>query len=166
MDPKLASALEGLRDIHLPPPVPFWPPAPGFWALAALVLLAGVATAVWLRRRRQSPRRAALGELEVLAGRFAGDADRAALAEALTTLLRRVALARRTSRAAEVVAAGDGAGVLHGEPWVAYLTEGRSEDGPVARELIHHAYAGARAGEGGDPKSWLAFARAFIREVA
>lgn len=173
MDSKLASALDGLRDIHLPPPVPFWPLAPGWWALAAVLLLTGVTVAVWRRRRRRSTRRAALGELEELARRFARDADPAALAVALTTLLRRVALARSRPAPAEAAPSPDGVGahqraigVLHGEPWIAYLTEGRAQDGPVARELVRHAYAGPGAGVAADPKTWLAFVRTFIREVA
>jgi len=32
--------LSQLADIHLPAEIPFWPPAPGWWALAALLLLA------------------------------------------------------------------------------------------------------------------------------
>lgn len=35
--------LAQLADIHLPEPVSFWPPAPGWWILAALIL----ALAIW-----------------------------------------------------------------------------------------------------------------------
>lgn len=47
--------LSQLKDIHLPETGGFWPPAPGWWFLAALAL-ALVAVLVWLalrRRRRQ-----------------------------------------------------------------------------------------------------------------
>lgn len=39
-----AELLAQLADIHLPGPVAFWPPAPGWWILALLVLVA----ASWL----------------------------------------------------------------------------------------------------------------------
>ncbi|MFK7864056.1 MAG: DUF4381 domain-containing protein [Pseudohongiellaceae bacterium] len=39
--------LAQLADIHLPEPVSFWPPAPGWWVLALLLLIA----AIWLIRK-------------------------------------------------------------------------------------------------------------------
>ncbi|WP_139173042.1 DUF4381 domain-containing protein [Marinobacter sp. AC-23] len=43
--------LSQLRDIHLPQTGGFWPPAPGWWVLA-FVLLVAVAILVWAVRRR------------------------------------------------------------------------------------------------------------------
>ena len=46
-----------LRDVHVPPAPPLWPPAPGWWllAVAVLLLLAAVwAIARWRKRRRQA----------------------------------------------------------------------------------------------------------------
>jgi hypothetical protein len=159
MDPKLASALEGLRDIHLPPPVSLWPLAPGWWGLAALIVIATAALAWELHRRRVSVRRLALRELAALESNFGAQLDRVELAVSLTTLLRRVALARRAR--AEVAS-------LHGEPWIAFLTQGSQRRGvspDVVRELIQTAYRGERA-IAGEPREWLAFARIWIREVA
>jgi len=42
--------LEQLRDIHLPEAVHWWPPAPGWWIVAALLL----ALTVWLSRYLQA----------------------------------------------------------------------------------------------------------------
>ncbi|MDD9890866.1 MAG: DUF4381 domain-containing protein, partial [Gammaproteobacteria bacterium] len=33
--------LAQLADIHLPGEISYWPPAPGWWVLAALLLLGG-----------------------------------------------------------------------------------------------------------------------------
>lgn len=80
-----------LRDIHLPP-AGWWPPAPGWWGVAALVVLAACAV-VWLswRRARQRTRRAAFREIDSLAAAYARDGDMARLAEGASRLLRRVA---------------------------------------------------------------------------
>jgi len=47
MNPDLLSQL---RDIHAAPAVPWWPPAPGWWVLALLLL----AFLYWLGRRTQA----------------------------------------------------------------------------------------------------------------
>lgn len=57
-----------LHDVHLPPEVPWWPPAPGWWVLASI----SIALAIWVlwryRQRVQgrNPRRRALAQLDRL----------------------------------------------------------------------------------------------------
>ena len=82
-----------LRDIHVPP-VPWWPPAIGWWLLAALALIAIVAGMLLVarQRRRLHPRRAVRRELDALSERFTHDRDVHALAAELSKLLRRIAL--------------------------------------------------------------------------
>ncbi|MAA63183.1 MAG: hypothetical protein CL581_00175 [Alteromonadaceae bacterium] len=67
--------LANLRDIHLPDPGGFWPPAPGWWILAALVLVALICLAVFLRRRQQRNRwiKTARAELKMLKQRQSAD---------------------------------------------------------------------------------------------
>jgi hypothetical protein len=116
--------LSQLRDIHLPPPVSWWPPAPGWWALLALALIAaGLSYAIYLRRRRGRWRALALEEL----ARLRGAAPQLVLSE-LSVLMRRVAISRFPRR--EVAA-------LTGEAWLSFLdrslggTEFRSGAGRV-----------------------------------
>ena len=108
--PDEAATTLPLRDIHLPPDPSFWPPAPGWWLLAALLLGAGLLLARrlprWRARRRL--RRAIEAELD----RIAADreSDPATRAAALSGLLRRAA---RLIDPAAVA--------LSGEDWLAFL---------------------------------------------
>lgn len=104
-------ALNALRDIHMPAPVSWWPPAPGWWGLA-VVFGVGVGLAVWAWRRRahNRMRRAALNELDTLTRRYSQDP--ASFVQAVSTLLRRCAV----SRFSAVEVAG-----LVGEPWLEFL---------------------------------------------
>lgn len=84
--------LAQLRDIHLPDPVGYWPPAPGWWLLLLLGLLAityGLYR-VLRQRRRNRYRRLALAELRGLAG---GDDNPGHYLQALNAVLKRAALA-------------------------------------------------------------------------
>ena len=44
LTPEMQAELDKLRDIRLPDPVGWWPPAPGWWVLLALAFSAAALT--------------------------------------------------------------------------------------------------------------------------
>ncbi len=136
MDPTLTFEL---RDIHLPKPISWWPPAPGWWILLGLSILALVL--IWTGRnirRRYRVRVAALQEFKNLSEAFSQTQDVQALVNALSVLLRRISMS--------YVPRSDAAG-LTGEKWLTFLDtrlcgqkrEGRFRKGP-GRVLIAAPY--------------------------
>lgn len=145
-----------LRDLHLPEAVGWWPPAPGWWILAGL-LLAGLLyylVRVWQAWRRGAARRAALAEHARLARRYAADGDVVGLAGDLSRLLRRTMLAYAPRQAV----AG-----LTGDEWLAWLDRGLVQapftSGPGA-SLAWLPYRGPDAAAGVDAERLLAAVRA------
>ncbi len=102
---------ERLRDIQVPAGVSVWPLAPGWWLLLTLLSAVLVAGSIFWYRRR-ALRRAALKELAGIQDKYRRDHNSAALAMGISTLLRRVALAREPRSPV----AG-----LCGDAWLAYL---------------------------------------------
>ena len=88
-----ADPLAQLRDLHLPDPVSFWPPALGWW-IVALMVFGLVVWGVWgfRYRKKTAPRRLALAELTSLKSRFHDKHDDAELMTGLSQLLRRYAI--------------------------------------------------------------------------
>ena len=85
-----SNPLDQLRDIHLPDPISWWPPAPGWWLLLGLLVIFTLLG--WLAYRwycRGAIKRAALTELERISNHY----KEQALLQQLSQLLRRVALA-------------------------------------------------------------------------
>lgn len=111
MTPGQADPLAQLRDIHLPEAVGYWPPAPGWWLLAGLLLLAmGIAIYAW--RKRQQARRYRKLALQQLAQLSVNEQPANRYLVALNTLLKQTLLAAPGTHKA----AG-----LSGEQWLAFL---------------------------------------------
>lgn len=123
MTPEIQAQLENLRDIRLPDPIGWWPLAPGWWMLLALVCAAVLGTLIWNTLRKRTARYLALRELEQL------DAADPGFAANLSILLRRVAI--RKDRAA---------GQLKDADWVAFLT-GHGMQPALAEHLAAAPYA-------------------------
>jgi len=156
--------LADLRDIRLPEAVGFWPPAPGWWVVAGLVLLIalGVMLFRWRRRiQRESWNASAGRELADLEAVYARDRDATGLAADLSALLRRAALARYPE---------EGVAALHGDDWFDLLCtdseQERSRSPQVIRELTRAAYAGESEQGEANPDDWFDFVRSWIEEAA
>jgi hypothetical protein len=139
-------SLDRLHDIAVPDPVPFWPPAPGWWVVTAvgLVLLL-VAVVVGIGRwRRNRYRREALAELE----RRTQSAD-------IAELVKRAALAAFPR---------DRVAALTGDEWLAFLDETGRTDAftrGAGKSLADAAYR--RPTEAGDVRDLVAVVRHWIK---
>lgn len=121
-----------LRDIHLPAPVSWWPPAPGWWALLVLVVLVLAALGVWryvrTRRARLDIRAAGLIELHKLRDTYNHDGDGHRLARDLSVLLRRLSLNAYPD--AQV------AGLINND-WLTFLDRHAGDDTPFSTGAGH-----------------------------
>ncbi len=119
------ASLENLRDIVVPPPVPWWPPAPGWWIVFAMLLVtvAVFGFRAWRSWHANAYRRQALRELR-------GVTSVAKMAE----ILKRTALCAypRTDIAA-----------LSGTAWCQWLeqTGGRPVPENIAQALTRDLFA-------------------------
>ncbi|WP_445357335.1 DUF4381 domain-containing protein [Microbulbifer sp. ANSA002] len=55
--PEAQELLAQLYDIQEPAPVSWWPPAPGWWLLALLIMLSLLGIALWIRYQRKQTER-------------------------------------------------------------------------------------------------------------
>lgn len=106
-----------LRDLHLPEAIGWWPLAPGWWLLIALVLsgLGWLLMRAWRNWRFNAPRRYAIRALATLEAEYLTNRDPVALGRQVSELLRRGMLAYAPRH--EVAG-------LTGESWLKWLDLG------------------------------------------
>lgn len=126
--------LAALHPLRTPEPLPWWPPAPGWWLLCALLLaaLAWAAWRGWRHYRNNQYRRTARQAVQAILARHAGHGDSARTLGELNTVLKAVAL--RSCPRAEVAS-------LSGERWRSFLNAGLEQ----ARSPLRFPEAVARA---------------------
>ncbi len=126
-----------LRDIQLPDPVSWWPPAMGWWFVLVGIILFFIA-AIFLFKKWQGKRRSAKVlariELQKIEQEFSDKPDQKYLIKNLSTLLRRSSLSSFPRE--------DCAG-LTGEEWLSFLDQvmqGEHFTRGVGRSLITAPY--------------------------
>ena len=117
MNPQFDPSQLPLRDIHLPDAIAWWPPAFGWWIVAAVLVLLGIAFCVrtWQHRRHRAARRA----ISQIVRALDAGAEPADCVGDVSIVLRRFAMTMNRKSA-------DVAG-LAGEAWLEYLA-GRTQD--------------------------------------
>lgn len=144
-----------LRDIHLPDGVSPWPPGPGVWALAALVIAAALAAWLW-RRHRRGPNLGATARAELEAAlAVSGEVERG---QRLCLLLRRVAL----SHPAGAVYRADASGA-----WLAWLAKetGQPAPGPEVTRAVTDVLYRRNAGRFEDLAALTEFSTAIVHAL-
>lgn len=108
--PEVQELLSRLHDLEVPEPVSWWPPAPGWWLVALVVvsLIVGVALKIRQQQQRNLYRKAGLEQLMQIKS---SDPN---AAQAVSALLKRVALAAYPQDNARIAP-------LFGENWVNFL---------------------------------------------
>ena len=167
--PQQAPQLQ-LRDIHLPPPVSWWPPAPGWWILAILTLVLAMFIIYAISRyRRHAYRRTGLRQLARLEKEFNTNGDNAHLLQGLSKLLRHMAILHYPPQQC----AG-----LCGSEWLKFLDQPfinrKKQSQPfsmgVGRILIDYPYRAAQQQEQNtEDKKWadelISLARLWLKKL-
>ena len=128
--------LSQLRDIHLPEPIGWWPPAPGWTILAIVTLVVLIVGLIFLIRHHVNgrARRQALCLLDTYQQQYREhQVNSQVMAARLSELLKRVAL---------VYFPRDKVASLQGESWIVFLngTSKGLDFNAVQRELLELPY--------------------------
>lgn len=145
--------LSQLRDIHLPESGGFWPPAPGWWVLAALALVLLMTAALLLIRwrRRNRWRRAAHRKLEQLARNRSPSPHWFAQLNALLKQCARVCYPHEHPEA------------MSGTAWAEFLLRTSPKDRIASRPTVEAMITSSwQPTPTGSPEEALAFARMWL----
>lgn len=152
------ASLDKLQDIFLPPPIGWWPLAPGWYLVAAAVfaLAAWLALRFWRNRQSSAYRRAALSELQRIEQAWRSrPGSGSSLSSDLAELLRRTALAG----APRVRIAA-----LSGAAWRAFLDDSlASSRSQGSWDWLDAAYRPAGPIAQQDGQAWISITRDWIR---
>jgi len=108
--------LAQLRDIHLPDPVSAWPPAPGWWIVAFLIIAALSAYIIFrvYRYQRNRYRRAALNAIQETWQQYSTTQQAPTYLQTVNEILKRCALQAYPTIGVER---------MQGKQWLAFLDD-------------------------------------------
>lgn len=154
MPPQAQQLLEQMHGIIAPDPVGWWPPAPGWWILAILLIAAGVALVMtWRRRqRRNAYKSVALTLLDDL--HRCADED---LASETNRLLKRVALVAYPGEQTVINQA-------FGDAWISWLNQRCGREVFIGNTADALAYGGYRSTPACPREDLLNSTRRWLRE--
>ena len=135
MNPK--DPLAALHPLREPGLVSWWPPAPGWWILAC-VLLAGLVVAiflVWRRHRRNAYRRSAQRQLLAIQARYQASGEEGDCLAAVNALLKSVALFAYPRR--QIAASS-------GDQWLAFINTVLPPEHQLPPAYLNTLYGPAR----------------------
>ncbi|TDG11932.1 DUF4381 domain-containing protein [Seongchinamella unica] len=138
-----ADPLAQLHPLREPAAIGWWPPAPGWWLLLALVIV-GLAAVAWggLRRyRRNAYRRRGLAQLAQIRSRWLADNNHLRCLSEANALLKAVALRAYPVR--------DVAGIS-GRDWQDFLDQTMAGNAGFELRLLQAQYLGEVDGQGLD----------------
>lgn len=132
-----ADPLAGLKDIHLPEPISWWPPAPGWWVMAIMLLVAiGFGTFFLMQKLKKNRyRKEGIKELESVLDK-ANAITAPLFLQEISKIMRRVAI---QSYGRDKIAS------LTGEKWLRFLdktgktTEFSKGEGTVLGTTLYQA---------------------------
>jgi len=152
MNPDLLSQL---RDIHTTTPVPWWPPAPGWWVLTVLLLffLGWLGKRLLARYRIRQRRKQMLGWIDHLNENINPQHNPQAYLATLNRIFKLVALRAFPDRQCAAMA---------GQEWVDFLIE-NMEKSPTAESLNVLAAGPYDPSPSFDPDSLSELTRDWIR---
>lgn len=145
--------LSQLRDIHLPEPGGFWPPAPGWWILLVLIVALLIVVALLIRRKRRKNRwlRIARREMNQLARHVSQEPQWFAQ---LNALLKQCARERYPGERPEA---------MSGSRWVDFLLQTSPDEQSASRPIVEAMIRSSwRPEADADPEQALAFARTWL----
>lgn len=155
MNPDTALAL---RDIHLPEPVSWWPPAPGWWLLLfALIVLCLSCWFMYRRWQHRQQQRDSLKAFTNIQLNFNQDQNRTKLVRELSILLRRSCI---TFYPRELSAS------LTGESWLQFLAATSMQDeftSGAGQVLASAPYLSERSNLAIDAQALLAVCENWLR---